>query len=302
MSVGYVLVPFVVTDRKGRAVADLKAADVTLLSDGVPVAYDLFERSEDAPVSFAILLDGSGSMGLVGKMDRAREAVAALLAAHLPGDDFSLHVFARGEVRELVPFTSDAAAVASAAAAVTPWGKTAFFDALARMPDRSLQGKNGARAIVLLTDGLDNASVLSREELDRLLEGVDVPVYPLVLRAPGAPLTPSPGQNVETLLDLDVLGHVARLSGGRLAVATTAEELSAAVAAILRDLRSQYLIGFTPTGSGPVRYRHLTLRLTGPARPVRVRAGYRGADPPTRSGAFPVGPEPKRQGTRKGPK
>ena len=49
---------------------------------------------------------------------------------------------------------------------------------------------------------------------------------------------------------------------------------------IQKDLRSQYLIGFAPTGKGPVRYRRLILRVAGPARPVRVRAGYRGTDPP----------------------
>ncbi len=292
VSVGYVLVPFVVTDRKGRAVPDLSPADVTLLSDGVPVAFDLFERSRDAPVSFAILLDVSGSMGLVGKMDRAREAIDALLAARREGDDFALHVFARGEVREVVPFTSDARAVARSARAAEPWGRTAFFDALSKMPDRSLLGRNGSRAIVLLTDGIDNASHLSREELSSLLEGVDVPVFPLVLKSPGTPLTPLPGQNPETLLDLDVLGHVARLSGGRLTVATSAQELLTAVRSLLLDLRSQYLVGFSPTGRGPVRYRRLTLRLAGPARPVRVRAGYRGTDPPTAGG--PTGEPPAR--------
>lgn len=300
VSVGYVMVPFVVTDARGRAVGDLRRQDVSLLADGAPVAFDLFERSQDAPVSFAILLDVSGSMGLVGKMDRAREAVDALLAARRPGDDFSLHVFARGEVREVVPFTTSAREVSRAARAAEPWGRTAFFDALAKMPDRSLLGRNGSRAIVLLTDGIDNASVLSRGDLSALLEGVDVPVYPLVLRSPGTPLTPPAGQNPETLLDLDVLGHVARLSGGRLTVATSAQELLTAVQGLLVDLRSQYLVGFAPTGRGPVRYRRLALRLAGPVRPVRVRAGYRGTDPPTADGTGSGGVPPGRQSIKRG--
>ena len=300
VSVGYVMVPFVVTDPRGRSVGDLRRQDVSLLADGVPVAFDLFERSQDAPVSFAILLDISGSMGLVGKMDRAREAVDALLAARRPGDDFSLHVFARGEVREVVPFTTSAREVSRAVRAAEPWGRTAFFDALAKMPDRSLLGRNGSRAIVLLTDGIDNASVLSRGDLSALLEGVDVPVYPLVLRSPGTPLTPPAGQNPETLLDLDVLGHVARLSGGRLTVATSAQELLTAVQGLLVDLRSQYLVGFAPTGRGPVRYRRLALRLAGPVRPVRVRAGYRGTDPPTTDGTGSGGVPPGRQSNKRG--
>jgi hypothetical protein len=100
VSVGYVLVPFVVSDRKGRPVAGLRQKDVTLLSDGVPVAYDLFEWSIDAPVSFAVLLDGSGSMALAGKMEGARAAIRALAESRVPGDDFALFVFAEGELKE----------------------------------------------------------------------------------------------------------------------------------------------------------------------------------------------------------
>ena len=100
VSVGYVMVPFVLTDLKGRPVADLREKDVTLLVDGQPVADGPLLRSDDAPVSFTILLDGSGSMGLVGKMEGARAAVRALVQQRLPGDDFALYVFAAGAVRE----------------------------------------------------------------------------------------------------------------------------------------------------------------------------------------------------------
>ncbi len=289
VSVGYVLVPFVVTDRKGRPVRDLAAKDVTLLCDGEPVAIDFVERSDDAPVSFTILLDGSGSMGLVGKIDGARMAIRALLANRQPHDDYALYVFAEGEVREVVPFTEDPSRVVAAVDRVKPWGKTAFYDALAAMPERSLLGKNGARAIILLTDGLDNASTLTRDELTKLLEGIEVPVYPLGLRSPGLPATPVSGAGSEKLVNIDVLDHVARISGGRLSVVDDPSELPAAVLGIEKDLRAQYLIGFAPTGKGPVKYRSLTLKLAGPARPVRVRAGYRGTEPPGRGSSRPDG-------------
>ncbi|MFN7989133.1 MAG: VWA domain-containing protein [Thermoanaerobaculia bacterium] len=289
VSVGYVLVPFVVTDRKGRPVANLKEGDVTLLADGVPVAWDLFQGSSDAPVSYAILLDGSGSMGLAGKMEGARAAIEAIASSRVSGDDFALYVFAEGEVREVVPFTEDAGQIVAAARQVKPWGKTAFRDALARMPEKSLQGKNGSRAIVLLSDGIDNDSEISEAELSKLMEGVEIPVFPLGIRSPGALMRPLPGMTVEWLLNLDVLAHVARITGGRMAVVDDPALLPERILDIQRDLRSQYLIGFSPTGNGPVRYRRLTLRVAGPARPVRVRAGYRGTDPPahgpSRSGA-----------------
>ncbi|MHB8797950.1 MAG: VWA domain-containing protein [Thermoanaerobaculia bacterium] len=280
VSVGYVLVPFVVTDRKGRPVSGLKQKDVTLLADGEPVAYDLFQGSSDAPVSYAILLDGSGSMDLAGKMEGARAALRALAAARVPGDDFALYVFAEGEVKEIVPFTEDARAILAAADEVKPWGKTAFRDALALMPEKSLQGKNGSRAIVLLSDGIDNDSELSDEELGGLMEGVEVPVFPLGIRSPGGIAAPPPGQTLEWSLNVDVLARIARITGGRMAIVDDPGLLPEKVLDIQKDLRSQYLVGFSPTGAGPVRYRRLTLRVAGPARPVRVRAGYRGSDPP----------------------
>src|SRR5882724_5922313 len=94
VSVGYVMIPFTALDPKGRAIVDLRANEVSLQVDGQPVHNDMFEKSQNAPVSFTILLDGSGSMALAGKMDAARAAIGALLAHRQPGDDFSLFVFA----------------------------------------------------------------------------------------------------------------------------------------------------------------------------------------------------------------
>jgi Ca-activated chloride channel family protein len=279
IAVGYVLVPFVVTDRKGLPVRGLRQKDVTLLVDGEPVKTDLFARSDDAPVSFTILLDGSGSMALAGKFEGARAAVRALVDQKIPGDDFALFVFAEGAVAESVPFTQDTARLVAAVSAVKPFGRTAFFDALAKMPDKSLLGKNGSRAIILLTDGIDNSSELSRDALGDLLEGVDVPVYPIGLRSPGSPAMPAPGQSVEALLNLEILGHVARITGGRLAIVDDPARLPDSVRLIEKDLRAQYLLGFTPAGTGPSRFHRIALRLSGPLRAIRVRAGYKGPSP-----------------------
>lgn len=283
--VSYVLVPLVVTDRKGRPVKDLEQGDVTLYADGKPVALDLFEKSDAAPVSFAILLDTSGSMALAGKMDGARVALLELLSRRRPGDDFALFTFSSGEVRETVPFTQDVSRLRRALAEAKPWGRTAFYDALAKMPDESLKGKNGTRAIVLLTDGIDNASRLTTDDVVVLLEGVDVPVFPIGLRSPGAFRAPPPGFTAEALLNLDVLGHLARASGGRVAIVDDPAALSGVVSELEGDLRTQYLLGFSPTGSGGIKYRKFALKLSGPARPVRMRAGYRGTEAPVREGS-----------------
>jgi Ca-activated chloride channel homolog len=278
VSVGYVMIPFTVLGEKGSPLTDLRKGEVRLVIDGKSVASDMFEKSENAPVSFTILLDTSGSMALAGKMDSARAAIGALLAHRRPGDDFSLFVFAESEARELVPFTENPAAITRALATVEPYGKTAFLDALSTMPERSRLGKNPSRAIILLSDGIDNASKLTRADLARLLQGVAVPIYPLGIRDPRE--QGAKAHSAEELSDLDLLEAVATLTGGKLQLGNQPQEIAMAVAGIEKDLRAQYLIGFAPTGQGGIKYRHISLRLAGRVHSVRVRAGYFGTEPP----------------------
>lgn len=277
VSVGYVMIPFTVLGPKGVPITDLRADEVKLLVDGRRVSSDMFEKSQNAPVSFTILLDGSGSMGMAGKMDSARAAIGALLAHRRPGDDFSLWVFAESEARELVPFTESPASITNALATVTPFGRTAFFDALSTMPERSRLGRNPTRAIILLSDGIDNASKLARVDVERMLEGVAVPIYPLGIRDPREQ---KQARSSEELSDIDLLDGVATLTGGKLYLGNQPQQIAMAVAGIEKDLRAQYLIGFAPTGQGAVKYRRISLQLAGRVQGVRVRAGYFGTEPP----------------------
>jgi len=279
VSVGYVMIPFTALDPKGRAITDLRAGEVSLSVDGKRVRSDMFEKSQNAPVSFTILLDGSGSMALAGKMDAARAAIGALLAHRKPGDDFALYVFAESIARELVPHTEKPSEITDALATVKPYGKTAFFDALSTMPELSGLGNNPTRAVILLSDGIDNASALTRPELAKKLEGVAVPMYPLGIRDPKEKEDESKRPR-EEMSDIGILDEVARLTGGKLYLGSTPNQISLAVAAIEKDLRAQYLIGFKPTGKGAVKYRRISLRLANRVQTVRVRAGYLGTEPP----------------------
>lgn len=279
VSVGYVMIPFTVLSDRGRPITDLRNAEVDLLVDGVPVRSDMFEKSENAPVSFAILLDGSGSMALAGKMDSARAAIGALIAHRRPGDDFALYVFAESQAREVVPFTESVGDITRGLAKIEPYGKTAFFDALATMPERSRLGRNPSRAIILLSDGIDNASSITRGALASRLQGIAVPIYSLGLRDPGE-RTDDRKHPREDLSDIGLLNEVASLTGGKLYLGNTPQRIAEAVSHVEDELRAQYLIGFAPTGKGAVKYRTISLKLTGRARTVRVRAGYLGTEPP----------------------
>lgn len=285
VSVSYVMVPFTVLGAKGVPIIDLKSKEVSLLVDGKRVQTDMFELSMNAPVSWTLLLDGSGSMGLAGKMDAAKAAINALIARRKQGDDFALYVFdSRGHANELVPFTENPAAIARALDVVKPWGKTAFFDALAEMPGHTELGRNPSRAIILLSDGIDNASTLTREAIESKMEGVSIPVYAFGLREPGEQAGKRKAAPIsEEMANIDLLEELAAATGGELFVGNRPEVLASAMDGIEAALRAQYLIGFPPTGKGAVKYRRISLELAGRVRSVRVRAGYRGTEPPVLS-------------------
>jgi Ca-activated chloride channel family protein len=280
VSVGYVMVPFTVFGAHDAPRTDVREKDVELFVDGVRVKSDLFESALNAPVSYTILLDGSGSMALAGKMEAARAAVDTVLAHRQPNDDFALYVFDDKEAHEVVPFTADGNAIQAAMRAVKPFGKTAFFDALATMPERSRLGRNATRAVILLSDGIDNNSHLTREQLAAQLEGLAIPIYALGLREPSElSVSSTPAQN-EALSDIQLLQEIANVTGGRLFLGNEPQQLADAVDSLNQNLRAQYLVGFTPTGKGAVKYRRISLKVAGRVRSVRVRAGYRGTEPP----------------------
>ena len=280
VTVGYVMVPFTALSRNGAPITDLKPKEVTLLVDDQPVATDLFEMSFNAPVSWTILLDGSGSMGLAGKIDAAKAAINALTARRRAGDDFALYVFdSKGHANELVPFTENPSAITRALDVVKPWGKTAFFDALAEMPARTDLGRNPSRAIILLSDGIDNNSTLTREQIQKRLEAVAIPIYAFGLREPAEQKKVATAIS-EEMSDIDLLAELASATGGKLFVGNQPEQIAKAMDGMESELRAQYLIGFSPTGKGTVKYRRISLKLAGRVRSVRVRAGYRGTEPP----------------------
>jgi Ca-activated chloride channel family protein len=283
VSVSYVMVPFTVLGSRGVPITDLSSKEVSLLVDGQKVRTDLFELSTNAPVSWTILLDGSGSMGLAGKMEAAKTAINELVARRREQDDFALYLFDSQGLKDLVPFTDNPGAIARALDVVKPWGKTAFFDAVAELPARAELGRNPSRAIILLSDGIDNASKLTRAEVAKKLEAVSIPIYAFGLREPGE--MPKTSAISEEMTDLDLLNELASATGGKLFVGNRSATIGPAIDGIARNLRAQYLIGFSPTGKGAVKYRRISLQLAGRVRSVRVRAGYRGTEPPVLSAA-----------------
>ena len=273
----YVLLPVVVFDKKGRFAEALDEKDFRVWVEGKSVRLDTFDRDERAPVSFAFLVDTSGSMKIASKLDMARDAIRQIISNRQPGDDFALFAFADEEVRPVAPFSSDPRALLKELDALEPEGETALFDAVAATPSRLVEGKNAKRAILLFTDGIDNASHLSSLEMAEILQQVSTPVYAVGIK--NAAFDRLTDREREELA-LDNLKMLALSSGGQMYLASGEEDLRPLAQKIDAEVRKQYLLGFTPSGQGDVKYRVVVVSVARPGSwDVRTRRGYRGSSP-----------------------
>jgi len=272
----YVMLPVVVFDNKGRFAEGLAKADFHVRADGIPVDVDTFERDDNAPVSFAFLMDTSGSMRLADKLGASKRAVRKILQMRRPGDDFALFAFAEDEVRLVSDFSTDPERLLGALANLEAEGRTALFDAVAATPTRMMKGRNSKRAIVLFTDGVDNASRITSLEMAEILQQVSTPVYPIGMK--NAAFDRLSEQEKKDLA-LDNLKLLASSSGGQLFLVSAEEDLRPIAEKIFAEVRQQYLLGFAPSGRGELKYRVVVVSVAKKGWSVRARRGYRGTAP-----------------------
>ncbi len=282
----YVLLPVQVFDTKGRFVDGLSRGDFRVRVEGVAVNVDTFERDDNAPVSFAFLIDTSGSMRLADKLEHAKDAVRAIIARRRPGDDFALFAFSEDEVRQIADFSADPARLLRLLGQLEASGRTALFDAVAATPSRMLSGRNGKRAILLFTDGVDNASRLSSVEMAGILQEVSIPVFAIGMKnAAFDRLTDEERRD----LALENLKILASSSGGQMFLAGGDDDLRPMAQKIDAEVRKQYLLGFAPSGRGDPKYRIIMVSVAKAGRfVIRARRGYRGSAPAPASGMKPA--------------
>jgi len=273
----YVMLPVLVTDKSGRFADGLRKEDFVLKVGETKVPVDTFDRDESAPVSFAFLLDTSGSMGVANKLENAKNAIRAIVRGRKAGDDFALFAFSEGEVRLVADFAADPSRLLRSLWDLEASGQTALFDAVAATPERMMKGRNNKRAILLFTDGVDNASELTAEKMAELLQHVSVPVYPIGMKnAAFDALSDKQRQQ----LSVDTLQMLAGSSGGRLHLVSGDDDLRPLANQISGEVRQQYLLGFAPSGKGDVKYRIVFVSVAKPGSwVVRTRRGYRGTAP-----------------------
>lgn len=271
--VDLVSVSVTVKNQKGRPVTGLSRKDFELFDAGRMKAITDF-RADASEVSVAVLLDTSGSMHISGKWNAARDAVTRLAGELQNGrDHIALFTF-DNELHVVQPFTTSPGDIVTALGRVQPWGSTAMFDAVSEAGKRLAAEGGARRAIVVVTDGLDNRSRLDATDVSAAASAIDVPVYSFVvsstldkasdeIAAESGALTPSRG----TLDDLS------RWTGGASFVSTTPMETATAVNQIVTELRHQYVMTFE--SGAPAGWHALLVRVhEGNNFVVRTRSGY----------------------------
>jgi VWFA-related protein len=188
-TVDRVTISVTVRDRRGRPVTSLKAADFHLLDNGEPRQILEFDR-DTAPISLAILADMSGSMDVAFKRGAAREAAQQLVGFLTPNQDrVGLYAF-DAELSEVQPLRPAPGDVLQRMDTLEPWGKTRLFDAIAETGRKLAETGAARRAVVVLTDGYDNASQLTPGEVSAIASSIDVPVYAVWCRRSTAWVSP----------------------------------------------------------------------------------------------------------------
>jgi VWFA-related protein len=247
-----------VLDSRGRHLRGLQKHDFEILDGGEPRPPEVFE-SEESPLSLGLLLDITGSM---------QEALPALKHAALrlvdqlrPADRVAVFVF-NNRLWVLSDFTVDRELTAAAIRSLRAAGATALFDALARASQLVSQ-RQGKRALLVFTDGNDNASALTLERAVERARREAIPVYAV---AQGEALR---ARNLTETLEV-----IARSTGGLAFKVRKPAEIDEVFSEICRDLTASYLLAFKPR-PGRGEWRTLAVRVRGRQNlQVRSRQGY----------------------------
>ncbi len=263
---------YVTVSQHGRRVLDLDEDDFTVLDDGQSQKLVTFERG-DVPLTALILVDASDSM----RGERLAAAVAgaqAFIAGMADLDQAKLLLFADRVLHDS-PFTNFAEVLATGLTSVEASGSTALNDHL-YLALRLLEPRQGRRLVILLSDGVDVASVLRMEEVLAALRRSQALVYWLRLGSGEATGHISAWRDVEAhRREFETLEAGVRESGGRVLVLQDIEETAAAFTEILRELRDQYVLGYYPSDNrGDGAWHEVRVRVKRRGLKVRTRQGY----------------------------
>jgi Ca-activated chloride channel homolog len=268
VAVDMVLVPVTITDPMNRLVTGLDRDNFNLFEGKDQQEIKSFS-SEDAPVSVGVIFDMSNSM--TSKIERAREAVVEFFKTANPQDEFFLIAF-NDKPEEIADFSTSIDDIQGRLVYTVPHGRTALLDAIYLGVSKMRQAKYPKKALLIISDGGDNHSRYTENEIKSMVKEADVLIYAIGIYDHYFPTE-------EERLGPTLLSDVTELTGGRAFTIDNPNDLADVSTKIGIELRNQYVIGYRP--KNPVRdgkWRKIKVKLLPPKGlpPLKVYAktGY----------------------------
>lgn len=273
VDVDLVAVTFSATDSSGRPIRGLQSNAIRIYEDGIPQRIAAFAEGSAAPdaelssapagTNIFILFDTSDRM--YRNIPYVSDAIADLLRHLDPADAIAIYTFSRNLSRA-APLTFDrAAARAALAQNISVGDDTALFNCIL-LTLRDAAKVQGRKSIVVFSNGPDNKSVLSPEDVGTVAVNEGIPIYIVS--------TMNPAKDGVTARALE---RLADRSGGKSFFSQSWRSQGQALAEIHEDIRSSYTAYYYPATNPNLGFRHIRVEAvaaSGERLRVRGRAGY----------------------------
>ncbi|HZD31057.1 MAG TPA: VWA domain-containing protein [Candidatus Angelobacter sp.] len=260
-------VVFTVTDKRGKFVTDLKKDDFQVVDDKKPATIRSFRAETNLPLRVGLLIDASNSIRDRFKFEQDAAVEFLNQIVHLQDQAFVVGFDTTPEVTQ--NFTNNTESLAKGVRMLRPGGGTALYDAVYYAARDEIMAKDKStiatrRAIILLSDGDDNQSRVSRDEAVEMAQKAEVIIYTISTNTSGMKLKGD-----------KVLEFFAEKTGGRAFFPFKIADVSDAFSQIQDELRSQYAISYKPADLQPNgKYHTIQILADNKKYKVRAREGY----------------------------
>jgi VWFA-related protein len=254
-----------VVDKNGKLLTNIPQSAFKILEDGVEQPLKLFRR-EDVPVSMGIIVDNSGSMN--GKRARVAAAALELVKQSNPEDEVFIVNFNDDTHIDQV-LTNDVKKLQAALARMESRGGTAMRDALSTSIDYvKKNGKKDKKVLVVITDGNDNSSNISLEQVLRKSQNSEVLIYAIGLL--------SEEEARDARAAKKALKTLTEAAGGMDYYPKSLGDVEEITPRVAREIRNQYILGYTSSNQNlDGSFRQIKVTVNGFGRPtVLTRNGY----------------------------
>ena len=269
LDVELVIVPVTVTDKRGATVIGLGRDNFHVFEDRVEQRILSFS-GQDEPASVGLIFDVSGSMR--DKLPAARRAARAFFKTAGRGDEaFLVTVSSQPEVH--TGFTEDLGAIQDRVQYAHAGGRTAFIDSVYVALERMRAAHHSRKALVIISDGMDNHSRYTKRELIALALEADVQIYTISVN--DVPRYKKPIELQEERRGMFLLDDLAAKTGGLNFTIVDMDQVTKVAEKIGLALRNQYVLGYRPPETATNgKWRKIQVKANVPGVHLYARSGY----------------------------